>query len=121
MKKPGREFKQIELLRLIAYCINCDNGIFHFTDKVFTPESVWGSNSHGELFGVFNTMQIVKEYYEHLKPEYQKGLKDVLSGKRTTPAKAEMHLIGLKCIQTLYRTTDEFNKQVDEVWEKCLK
>jgi len=120
MKKKEGKYNLWAWCNLVAFLINCDNELFKFTDKTFTAESVWHSNSHGELFGVYNCMEMARLTYENAGDILKPTLTKILAGQDIAPSKDFFTLIGLRCIQLLYKTTDEFNEQVDVIWNKTF-
>ena len=53
----------LELLKLIAFFINCDNLAFEFkpekNDDPYDHQQIWESKPNGELFGVFKCMKLI--------------------------------------------------------------
>ena len=112
-------YTTIEWLRLVAYLINCDSAFFDAGIKKYNAEDVWYCNSHGELFGVYGAIRIASHYFNSLKPDYQNKLIGIMQDEgETIVDENDFSCVGFRCIQSMYRTEDGFNRVVDKIWNK---
>lgn len=119
MKKKAPETTSLTqgvLLNLIAWFINNDNARNSFTDKTYTAEMVWYSNSHGELFSVFNCMGMMDRIVTQgwFKGEMKADMDRIIAGEPVPVNPSYGVGIGMKFITMLYRTSPEFEQAVEE-------
>ena len=112
-----KDYPSINYCNAVAYVINCDNLLLPFTDKVFTGDMVWRSNSHGELFGVMQAMQLISIVTQHSQDSVlDKILIDIVrNNTKVIPDKKHASGLGLKCMTYLYKMPDSFNTFVDSI------
>jgi len=88
--------------------------------KRYTENEIESSNSHGEMFGVSQSIMLVQQYYymetqkSPIKGKLRNAITDILNGKRIEPNKQYLNLIGLQCI-TLLWNAPEIERLIDNI------
>ncbi len=103
---------------LIAWLINCDNLQFKFTNKIFTKNSIWNYNSHGELFGLYSAIDFIDTVLkDKILPERLENIiNKKLNNENIETIKENSSAIGLKIMTLLYQTGEEFEKFADTMF-----
>lgn len=113
-----KEYTGAHWCELIAWMINCDNQFVGFTDKTYTGEMIWKSNSHGELFGVMTAIEFVKSVLKDgqvMESWYNKMCYKILEGHKEPVSIKYAGTIGMRCMKSLWRMPPNFNDIINDV------
>jgi len=113
-------FSSESWIKVITFLINCSTMFWPGRKKRYTENEIESSNSHGEMFGVSQSIMLVQQYYymetqkSPIKGKLRNAITDILNGKRIEPNKQYLNLIGLQCI-TLLWNAPEIERLIDNI------
>ncbi len=104
---------------LIAFLINCDYLAYAPNKEPKTSKDIFNSNPYGELVFIGSCIQLLEHFlvkdgiFED--KEKNKVLFVILDGNDVDPSIDYATGLGLKCVTILWKTSDEFEEQVNEL------
>jgi hypothetical protein len=119
-----KEYTTDDYCRCIAWLINCDNISLtkKFTEKIYTKETIFNYNSHGELFGLYSAIDLINDILKNnrLLDVHIKNIKEILDGNELDIKSEYSTMIGLKILTFLYQTGEDFEKFADTMFDMTL-